>query len=399
MADTQNHTQVVTNILSSIRLCVNSLASKDHQNVQPPINSGYSSEQQVGAFQEIMQVESALLLLLEDHCFSVHNVRADITRNEYKLSPVKVPLNDSPDGTGGGVLLETIPYCFARPASRKKWRAIYIHEGEENIWEDNHVILKEFWREINNPQVPLEDKRPLVQSIITTLYTQDCLDNPDVKELIIAIPNNMSVGLLDTLKAECAEVLTRQIEHREHVFKLLTENFRYAKIPSKPSILYSLLRSVEGVPSEDKVFIFFDTDKRCTIGRLKQGSFNEQLIPTKKLSMEVNIDTVYAVGVIDEGKLINPLTEHGYYNFNSSDEAGYMAKTLAIIQEGALETFRIAELIEKLSDLRKQREQLVNKSNCQSNQIKRLKQLLSTPISEIFSVNIQRQARLVCITG
>jgi hypothetical protein len=392
MADTQNHTQVVTNLLSSIRLCVNALSSSDNPNIQSLVDSASTTEND-GTLQEISQVESAILLLLEDHCFSVHNVRADATKNEYKLSPVKIPLNDNPDGTGGGVRLETIPYCFARPVSRKKWQAIYIHEGEENVWNDSHDVLNDFWREINNPQTALEDKKQLVQSILSTLYTQDCLDNPDVKELIIAIPENMSIGLFDTLKAECAEGLTRQIEHREHVFTLLTENSRYAKIPSKPSILFSLLRSVEGVPSEDQVFLFYDSDKRCTLGHLKQGSFDEHLIPKNKSGMDVDLQTIYAVGVVDEGKIVNPLIEQGYYNFHSMDEASYMAKTLAIIQEGTLETFKIAELIAKLSQLRDLRDQLQAKSDSQSSQIKRLKQLLSIPMLDIFSMQIQKQAR------
>jgi hypothetical protein len=214
-----------------------------------------------------------------------------------------------------------------------------------------------------------------------------------VKELIIAIPENMSIGLFDTLKAECAEGLTRQIEHREHVFALLTENSRYAKIPSKPSILYSLLRSVEGVPSEDQVFLFYDSDKRCTLGHLKQGSFDEHLIPKNKSSMDLDLQTIYAVGVVDEGKIVNPLIEQGYYNFNSMNEAFYMAKTLAIIQEGTLETFKIAELIARLNELREQREQIQTKSDCQSNHIKRLKLLLSVPMLETFSMQIQKQAR------
>lgn len=391
MADSQNHSQVVADLLSSIRTCVNALTLSDHQTTTSVVDI---SEESDATFQEVSQVESAILLMLEEHCFSVHNIRVDISRNEYKLTPVKVPLNDSPDGTGGGVRLETIPYCFARPANRKKWQAVFIRDDEEDVWTESHNILKDFWREINNPQIAIEDKKPLVQAILTTLYNQDCLDNPDVKEFIIAVPEEMGFGLFDTLKAKCAEVLpTRLIEHHPHVFSLLTENSRYANIPSKHSILYSLLRSVDGVPSEEQVFLFFDADNICTLGHLKGGAFEEHIVPRNKSGMDIDLQSVYAVGVVDEGEIQHPLIEHGYYNFHSIDEAKYMAKTLAIIQEGTLETFKLGELLDKLMALREKRDKMKATYNSNNDYITRLKRLLVIPMPEVFAMQTQLQER------
>ena len=380
MADSENHSQVVTDLLSSIRTCVNAFAVSTDSVVTPAtvVTQDYDD-----LFDEATRVESAILLLLEERSFSVHNIRVDVSRNEYRLSPVLMSLNDNPDGTGGGVRYDTIPYRFARLNNRKKWQVVYMHDEERSIWSDSHDVLDEFWREIDNPQSAIEEKKPLFQSVLSTLYTQDCLDNPEVKEFIIAIPQDKNIGLLDALKAECAEGLPRQIEHREHVFSLLTECCRYAKIPSKPSVLYSLLRSVEGVPSEEQLLVFFDSRGHCTVGHLNQGAFIESTVKDKAL-MVFDPHDVYAVGVVDEGRIKYPIVENGYYNFNSNEEASYLAKTLAIIQEGTLETFRIAELVERLRTLREKRDYLRNTSDNSSGFISRLRALHAIPVQDIF---------------
>jgi len=393
MADTQNHTQVVTNILNSIRVCVNALALSDHANSKSITDLTSSTE--VGEVLEHRpQVEYAILLLLEENCYSAHKVRVDDLNREYKLSSVTAAVNDLPNNPGGGVLLDTIPYCFARPKKGKKWKIVHVHEGDDKLWTEDHIMLKDFWCVINNQQIALEDKKPLVQSILATLYTQDCLDNLDVKEFIISMPDNMGIGLFDTLKTQCAtEGLTRQIEHREHVFALLTEYCRYVRTPTNPSILYSLLRSVEGVPSEEQAFLFFNSDNQCTFGHLKQGAFEEQIVSPNMLTTDVDMKKVYAVGVVDEGKIVNPLLENGYYNFCSMDDARYMAKTLAIVQEGALECFKIAELIANLKELQDVRDKLQAESAYQGDQVTRLKHLLSIPAQESFLMQLQNQVR------
>lgn len=393
MASIKNNSQLVNALLGTIRLCVNALESSRTEAVPLESGSENTSEQGIEEEKGSTKVESAVLLLLEETCYSVHSIRTDFSRGEYKVSPIMLSLEDNPDGTGGGYRAEIVPYCFACHSRRKKWQVIHVHSGEENIWEEDHDICRDFWGLINNPQIPAQDKRPVFQALLSTLYTQECLDNRDVKELIIALPEQMGAGTIDLLKAESAEKLPRQIVERDHLFSLLTDKTRYVRMPSSPSILFSLLRSIEGIPDDEQLFTFFHSNNTCTVGNLnKQGTFEQETYNTEAADIDIDMNSVYAVGIVDEGKLQHLLLEKGYYNFLNEENASYMAKTLAIIQEDALEAFKITELLERLGRLQKIRDRLKLKLVRNNEQISRLQNLISLPLGE-FIENMMQDVR------
>ncbi|WP_041532062.1 hypothetical protein [Pelobacter propionicus] len=308
--------------------------------------------------------------MLEKDSFSTHTIRVDSNRNEYNVEPHQIRLNDKPDGVGG-VHQTKIPYCFTAPIGKttNRWEVSFMHPGSTKQWTESHCIIGGFFPLLDDPQVRDQEVGPLVKAILSLLFTPESLDNLDVEDFVIALPEGCNIARFDELKRECAEQLPRKVQHKAHLKELLTEKCRYAKVPADPSPLFSLLRSVDGLPSADQHFVFFEDSGCHRVGCLKEGRFVETFC---KSDRDINPSATYAVGIVDGGKIMHALGEEGYYNFRDMDEALYKAKTLAILQESALEVYRIAEMRETLSNLRAEAATLTQKLEAQKGTLLRL---------------------------